>query len=155
MPLASAAAYRFAKCVAGGQFHRSSIENHLSVWKIMEMKKFNGTLYRLQRAVAECKIAGEWSERPENAARYFRARTGEILAWWPTTGTLVFQGKNPETFRHRLTKVLKAPPTPVKAASRPATGAKFMVACGYDLETSKRLAALLRKLGLKPRVLGC
>jgi hypothetical protein len=56
------------------------------------MNRFHGTLEQLKAAVAACNLTGEWSDVPQNGQHCFRARTGEVLNWWPSTGTLQFQG---------------------------------------------------------------
>jgi hypothetical protein len=50
-----------------------------------KMGKFHGPFDRLQAAVAECKLNGNWFERP-NGLHCFRAKTGEALNWWPRPG---------------------------------------------------------------------
>jgi hypothetical protein len=47
-------------------------------------------------AVAACHLEGEWSENTKNKFYSFHAKTGEVLNWWPSTGTVQFQGNRPE-----------------------------------------------------------
>jgi hypothetical protein len=53
-------------------------------------------------AVAACDLAGEWFENTKNKFHAFHAETGEVLNWWPSRGTVQFQGKCPEAFRTRF-----------------------------------------------------
>ena len=66
------------------------------------MKQFHGALDELKAAVAACYPNGEWSAVSANGLHAFRAKTGEVLNWWPSKGTLQFQGKNQDMFREKL-----------------------------------------------------
>ena len=57
------------------------------------MLKFGGSLDDLKRIVMRCAIPGEWSFRKKNRFYRFQAGSGAILNWWPTTGTINFQGR--------------------------------------------------------------
>jgi hypothetical protein len=52
--------------------------------------------------VAACDLEGEWSENLKNKFHAFHAETGEVLNWWPSTGTVQFQGKYPQAFQTRF-----------------------------------------------------
>ncbi|PWT86635.1 MAG: hypothetical protein C5B58_01115 [Acidobacteria bacterium] len=60
--------------------------------------KFRGPLRQLQSIVSQCAIPGEWQFHKTNKFYRFRAAAGTILNWWPTTGTITFQGQNAEDF---------------------------------------------------------
>jgi hypothetical protein len=62
------------------------------------MFKFLGSLDELQDIVTRCAIPGEWSFHKKNRFYRFQATTGAILNWWPTTGTINFQGRDAEQF---------------------------------------------------------
>jgi hypothetical protein len=62
------------------------------------MLKFRGTFDDLQDTVMRCAILGEWSYHKNNRFYRFQAATGAILNWWPTTGTINFQGHGTEQF---------------------------------------------------------
>jgi hypothetical protein len=66
------------------------------------MTKFHGSLDQLKAAVAACELEGEWSENTQNRFHSFHAETGEVLNWWPSTGTVQFQAECPELFRSLL-----------------------------------------------------
>jgi uncharacterized protein YjlB len=51
----------------------------------------------LERIVARTGLSGVWVQLTRNH-RQFRAETGEILNWWESTGTVLFQGQNPDRF---------------------------------------------------------
>ena len=59
---------------------------------------YSGSLDELKAVVAACRLTGEWSTNVKNRFYAFRAQTGEVLNWWPSTGTVQFQGKRPEEF---------------------------------------------------------
>jgi hypothetical protein len=62
------------------------------------MLKFQGSLDDLQNTVMRCAILGEWSYHKKNRFYRFRAATGAILNWWPSTGTINLQGHYAEQF---------------------------------------------------------
>src|SRR5580693_2952198 len=63
------------------------------------MIKVHCTLDQLMAVVAACELEGEWSRNTKNNFHSFHAQTGEVLNWWPSTGTVQFQGRCPEEFR--------------------------------------------------------
>jgi hypothetical protein len=63
------------------------------------MTKVHGSLDQLIAVVTACELEGEWSENTRNGFYSFHAESGEVLNWWPSTGTVQFQGKRPEEFR--------------------------------------------------------
>ncbi|MDX9860403.1 MAG: nucleotide-binding protein [Rhodospirillales bacterium] len=115
------------------------------------MKQFHGSLDELKAAVGACGLQGDWSERPESGLHSFRARSGEILNWWPSKGTLQFQGKNPDAFRTALSSTAggATPVTPVSAAA----SAKIFVVHGHDRDARDQLELILMRLGLRPFIL--
>ena len=115
------------------------------------MKKFHGSIEELQAAVEGCGLNGEWSERPENGLHLYRAKTGEMLNWWPSKGTLQFQGRNQDSFRERLEGAM-GEPVAAHAAASPAA-AKIFVVHGHDREAQDQLELVLRRLGLEPFIL--
>jgi predicted nucleotide-binding protein len=114
------------------------------------MRQFHGRPEELKAAVASTELDGEWSEVPQNGLHVFRARTGEILNWWPGTGTMQFQGKNAGQFKALLASALGAAPTPVAAAP---DAAKIFVVHGHDRDARDQLELILRRLGLEPFIL--
>jgi hypothetical protein len=66
------------------------------------MLKFRGSLSQLQELVRECVFPGEWQLQTMNGFYRFRAETGAILNWWPTTGTINFQGQDADQFEALL-----------------------------------------------------
>lgn len=118
------------------------------------MNKFHGDIEELKAAVATVNLIGTWSENPNGATFYysFRARTGEILNWWPNKGTLAFQGSNTETFKEKLALALGTTYTPVINSSSPKSAQIFIVH-GHDTEARDQLELILRRLGLEPFIL--
>jgi hypothetical protein len=68
------------------------------------MLRFQGSLDDLQDTVTRCAIPGEWSFHKKNRFYRFHAETGAILNWWPTTGTINFQGHAAQQFESLFLK---------------------------------------------------
>jgi hypothetical protein len=80
------------------------------------MLTFEGSLDDLQDIVMRCAILGEWSFHKKSYFYRFRTSTGAILNWWPTTGTINFQGHHAREFEtlfleHALAEVARSEPT--------------------------------------------
>lgn len=117
------------------------------------MNKFHGTIEELKAAVEASGIKGEWTERPENGGHYcYRAKTGEVLNWWPSKGTVNFQGQNQDAFRNSVAAALGAP-APVAVAAVAPAAAKIFVVHGHDREARDQLELVLMRLGLQPFIL--
>ncbi|TXM92612.1 hypothetical protein [Methylobacterium sp. WL116] len=74
--------------------------------------KFYGTPENLVRYVDACGREGFWSYHSGNRFYRFLTISGEILDWWPNTGTLSFRGK-PGPLKHRLHAELSRSTQPV------------------------------------------
>jgi hypothetical protein len=80
------------------------------------MLRFKGSLDELRKIVARFAIAGDWQLHTKSNHHRFRTRTGAILNWWPTTGAMNFQGKEPKHLkdlflRHTLVEVEQPEPS--------------------------------------------
>lgn len=115
------------------------------------MTQFHGSIDELKAAVSTCNLNGEWSDAPQQGLHCFRAKSGEILNWWPSKGTLQFQGKNQEVFKELLAAAVGTAPVPT-AAPAPG-GAKIFVVHGHDREARDQLELVLMRLGLLPFIL--
>ncbi len=113
------------------------------------MTQFHGSIDELKAAVSTCNLNGEWSEAP--GLHCFRAKSGELLNWWPSKGTLQFQGKNQDGFKELLAAAVGAAPVP-NSAPAPG-GAKIFVVHGHDREARDQLELVLMRLGLQPFIL--
>ncbi len=67
--------------------------------------KHTGSLLDLQNAALYCGVFGDWSWHAGERLHRFCSDEGEILHWWPRTGTVAFQGR-PGRLQRRLTAVL-------------------------------------------------
>lgn len=112
------------------------------------MTKFHGELAELKAAVAATGRVGEWSEG-KSGCHSFRSRAGEIVNWWPSKGTVQFQGANQDQFKSELPVALGNPP-PV--ADVPEV-AKIFVVHGHDRDARDQLELILLRLGLQPFIL--
>jgi hypothetical protein len=55
---------------------------------------FLGNYKRLEKCVSRTGVAGQWHE-PKKGLWQFHARTGAVLNWWESSGTILFQGREP------------------------------------------------------------
>ena len=55
--------------------------------------KYNGTLNSLRNGIADARIYGVWKV-DRTGKHTFRSSSGGILNWWPSNGTVHFQGKD-------------------------------------------------------------
>ena len=137
------------------------------------MDKFHGEFSELESLVDEMGYKGQWED--DNGKKAFRSEDKAVLNWWPSTGTLQFQGPaTPKTkFEEAMMKALSgdpsasgvtAPtaPTPKERSSPPAAPAnspggesqKVFVVYGHDEVACDQLELVLRRLHLDPFVLG-
>lgn len=114
--------------------------------------KFYGTIEELKSAVENAGLVGGWEEKAGNAVVHqFRGRTGEILNWWPSSGTLSFQGKNINQFQTSLMPLLQgAQPA---AITRQDNDKKIFIVHGHDRDARDQLELVLMRLGLQPFIL--
>ncbi|MFT3932152.1 MAG: nucleotide-binding protein [Chitinophagaceae bacterium] len=115
------------------------------------MGKFLGDIEELKSAVTSTGIVGTWTVENKTAQKYtFRARTGEILNWWPVKGTLLFQGANSEVFAEKLNLSLGAPQPATEITNKKA---RIFIVHGHDTEARDQLELVLMRLGLQPFIL--
>ena len=117
----------------------------------MPPSKFKGTLEELQAAIADAGIAGSWNAEA-GGKHCFRSKDGGVLNWWPTKGTLQFQGQ--AEAKNLLEQVLEGAQFPV---AKPTASAKpqrqIFIVHGHDTEARDQLELALHRLGLEPFVL--
>jgi len=115
------------------------------------MKKFYGTIEELKEGVSNCGINGEWRYNEGAKNHTFRGQTGEVLNWWPSKGTLQFQGKNQEEFKSSISLELDGAEskTPIKTAKT----LKIFIVHGHDRDARDQLELVLMRLGLQPFIL--
>jgi predicted nucleotide-binding protein len=116
--------------------------------------KFRGKIEHLQGAVAACGIGGTWREEGDGSHRYDAVNDG-VLLWWPSTGTLLFQG--PSAGRDQLKTVVMAAISDGEGAKSlirtAASDKKIFIVHGHDIKVLERLELILRRLGLEPYML--
>ena len=112
------------------------------------MTKFHGSLDELKAAVAACELEGEWSENTVNGFHSFHAESGEVLNWWPSTGTVQFQGKRQEEFKALFSNALTA--QPLVAPKKPPAAAKLFVLQSRNREARNEIERVLIHHGLRP-----
>ncbi|MFM9958862.1 MAG: TIR domain-containing protein [Phycisphaerales bacterium] len=116
--------------------------------------KFHGTPDELKAHVQQAGFDGVWSEGT-NGQHQFKTKDGGVLCWWPSKGTLLFQGQTKAKDRliARLSPVLAdgVPATPMPAA--PVNRRRIFVVHGHDTTTRDQLELALHRLGLQPFIL--
>lgn len=112
--------------------------------------KFHGELGELKARLEPLGLAGSWAEG-KGGLHQFRARSGEILNWWPQTGTLSTQGSNSVNFGRDVEAVLAGQRPEVQPDA--GTRARIFVVHGHDREARDQLELVLRRLGLEPFIL--
>jgi len=118
------------------------------------VKKFSGTLEELKSFVNEIGSRGVWNE-PERGHQ-FRSQDGAILNWFPSTGTILYQG--PKAAREALEGALAEHLLPRAGKGAAAVAAKdehpkVFVVHGHDDTAREQLELILHRLGLDPFVL--
>ncbi len=111
------------------------------------MVKFHGSFDELAAAVSATGKQGDWTEK--NGHRQFRARTGHIVNWWPSKGTLTCQGSEPEVFLAEL-EIALGKPAPTISDTK---AKQIFVVHGHDTDARDQLELVLLRLGLKPFIL--
>jgi predicted nucleotide-binding protein len=110
--------------------------------------KFRGKIEHLQSAVAECGITGNWRVESDGSHRYDAVNEG-VLRWWPSTGTLSFQG--PGNGRTELQTAVMAALSGgdgTKSLVRRSTSEKrIFIVHGHDIKVLERLELILRDAG--------
>lgn len=116
--------------------------------------KFYGSIDELKSAVGKAGFVGNWEEKAGTAVSYqFLGRTGEVLNWWPSSGTLSFQGKNGGSFQSALMPLLQGvQPTLVRPATNE-NGKRIFIVHGHDTTARDQLELILMRLGLQPFIL--
>lgn len=114
--------------------------------------KYHGEFAGLCAKIDQIGIAGAWEEEDGGKKITFRAKTGEVLNWWPATGTVQPQGRAADRFAEKVAAVLEHE-VPVKVAPGGVPSAKIFVVHGHDREARDQLELVLRRLGLEPFIL--
>jgi len=119
-------------------------------------QKFHGSIEELQAAVEATSIRGEW--KTEGPGKHiFRSVTGAILNWWPSKGTLAFQGNTDEktALEQSVEAVLGGGviPAPVTPGGQKAVKNQIFIVHGHDVDARDQSELVLRRLGLEPFIL--
>ena len=112
------------------------------------MIKVKCTLDELMAAVVACGLDGDWSKNTKNKFHTFHAQTGEVLNWWPSTGTVQFQGQGQAEFKAMFSTALTA--QPVVASKNPPAAARLFVLQSQDREAPDEIERVLIHHGLRP-----
>lgn len=111
------------------------------------MSKFHGSFDEMQAVVDATGRVGEWRDIPNGHS--FRAKSGEVLNWWPAKGTVTYQGGAQESFKAAVEAITSGGPVEIKADK----GSKIFVVHGHDRDARDQLELVLHRLGLDPFIL--
>jgi len=118
---------------------------------------FEGSLGELQIKVAEAGISGDWTTDGQGK-HSFKSKKGGILNFWPSKGTLQFQGKSVP--KEELEAIFSAEKTigsvvtqQGSLAKAPDHPTKIFVVHGHDQTALEQLELVLRRLSLDPYIL--
>lgn len=82
-----------------------------TIWKKPKKKlpklRCKGTLAELQQLVFQTGVEGIWLERNSGSHQQFVSSSGTVMNWWPSTGTIHFNGKGGDEHRHLRCKLLE------------------------------------------------
>jgi predicted nucleotide-binding protein len=114
--------------------------------------KFKGTIDALKARIEGAGINGKWSD--DGKKHSFRSDEGALLNWWPSTGTVNFQGKEEAMLALEAAVSSSAPVSVVGAAQKPMPYARqIFIVHGHDGDARDQLELTLHRLGLEPFVL--
>ena len=115
------------------------------------MDKFHGNLEELKKLVESCGIVGNWQDNEKASNHSFRGQRGEVLNWWPSKGTIQFQGQRKDEFKALLSEM--GDETENAAETIAPNEAKIFVVHGHDREARDQLELILMRLELQPYIL--
>lgn len=121
--------------------------------------KWQGSFEQLQATVYSLGLSGDWCDIANG--KQFKGNDGAILNWYPSSGTLQFQGKQAarEAFQSALSSavpesgVYPATTTDAAEAAEAPQEERVFVVHGHDQTAREQLELILHKLGLDPFVL--
>ncbi|MFY9287653.1 MAG: nucleotide-binding protein [Alphaproteobacteria bacterium] len=115
----------------------------------MSNGKFVGEPDEIKALIEESGVAGGWTDK-ENCLT-FRTKTGDVLNWYPSTGTYNFQGTKTPDFQAKITAAISAA---TGLAVKPKNSkTKIFIVHGHDKESRDQLELVLMRLGLQPYIL--
>src|SRR5262249_38804845 len=113
--------------------------------------KFHGSINELKERIQQADLKGEWSE--EATGKYsFRSQLGGVMNFWPSTGTVQFQGRKEATSTLALA-VFRGAVATSAATAVAAPARQIFIVHGHDTTARDQLELALHRLGLEPFVL--
>lgn len=114
--------------------------------------KFKGSLEELKSAIDAISFLGDWTA--ESGGKFcFRSKTGAVLNWWSSTGTITCQGDKDDS--QRLDSLLESQLNGGNPMPKPNVTLKsrIFVVHGHDTTAREQLELVLHRLGLEPFIL--
>ncbi len=116
------------------------------------MTLFFGDIGQLEELVKTAGYVGSWQYKKANDCHSFKARTGEVLNWWPAKGTLQFQGKNVQAAKDKILPLLDESASATPPVEN-LTDKKIFIVHGHDDDATEQLELIIRRLGLEPFII--
>jgi predicted nucleotide-binding protein len=120
-------------------------------------KKFTGAIEELKTLLDGASIRGEWTE-DSRGKHTFRSRKGGVLNWWPSKGTVDFQGSvdgkaelENAMAEESSSGLSGAVPPQISKPLRQSR--QIFIVHGHDPDALDQLDLRLRRLGLEPFIL--
>lgn len=117
--------------------------------------KFKGRLEELKAKLETAGLRGQWSD--DGLGKHtFRSDLGGILNWWPSKGTINFQGDGEDQRRlEAATNVRNADSDRGAREAMPQVRRMqhIFIVHGHDSDSRDQLELVLRRLGLEPFIL--
>ena len=106
--------------------------------------KFYGTVEELKEKFSS--IQGEWTKQAGKIS--FRTQRGGIMNYWPSKGTIQFQGK--EDARHELEEIYRTGASTLLKYVSATKKQNIFIVHGHDSEAKDQLELCLHRMGLTP-----
>ena len=116
-------------------------------------QSFKGTLDEFKTLARDAGVHGEWSEDGQGK-HTFRAEEGGLLNWWPSSGTVQFQGTPAAKTALEEKLFDQVADSPSVPSNKPVLKFRqIFIVHGHDMEARDQLELALHRLHLEPYVL--
>ncbi|ADR51953.1 hypothetical protein CKC_05875 [Candidatus Liberibacter solanacearum CLso-ZC1] len=140
--------------VAINNQYDNKLNLHLSTIKEEDsMKKykltFHGSIEELKDLVKKEELQGTWELADSIKPHRFVSNKGGILLWYPSTNSVVFQGKSTDELLHVNLKKAIEQSRISNSNSRIAHSERVFIVHGHDMDSKDQLELILYKLGIE------
>lgn len=107
-------------------------------------EKFYGTVEELKKKFSS--VHGEWTEQPGKIS--FRTPRGGIMNYWPSKGTIQFQGR--DDVRLELEEIYHTGTSTLEKSTSVTKKQNIFIVHGHDSDAKDQLELCLHRMGLTP-----